>query len=221
MRLLFNGLTKLFLGFLLLGGLLFLPAWTFTFPGAWLFLSLLFFPMLILGAVLFFKAPALLEKRLNTKEKEKTERGVLAFSALIFPAGFIISAFDFRFSWSAAPLWLTVLSSILFLFGYAMYAEVMRENAYLSRTVEIQENQRIIDTGLYAVVRHPMYLSTLFMFLPIPFILGSLWGVIPFLLYPFLISVRILDEERVLSEGLSGYIEYKSKVKYRLIPFVW
>ena len=221
MRMLFNALTKYIIGLALIGALLFLPAWTVDYPGAWLFIALLFIPMLIMGITLFIKAPTLLEKRLNNKEKEKTQRGVIALSGLMFPIGFILSALDFRFGWSSVPIWLMTVASILFLLGYAMYAEVMRENAYLSRTVEVQENQTVISTGLYGIVRHPMYLATLLMFLPIPLILGSFWGLILFALYPGVIVIRILNEERVLTEGLSGYAEYKMKVKYRLIPFVW
>ena len=154
-------------------------------------------------------------------EKEKEQKGIVAFSGLMFPTGFILSALDFRFGWSKVPLWLTVISSLIFLVGYVMYAEVMRENAYLSRTVEIQENQKVISSGLYGIVRHPMYLSTILMFLPIPLILGSFWGAVPFLLYPVLIIIRILNEEKILEDGLVGYKEYKTQVKYRLIPFIW
>lgn len=221
MKLILDALVKLILGLVLIGALLFLPAWTLRYPGAWLFIALLFIPMLIMGVLLLLKAPRLLEKRLNNKEKEKTQQGVIALSGLMFPMGFVLSALDFRFGWSRVPLWLTVVASVCFLLGYAMYAEVMRENAYLSRTVEVQENQTVISTGLYGVVRHPMYLATLFMFLPLPLILGSFWGLIPFVLYPIVIVVRILNEEKVLTDGLKGYAEYKIKVKYRLIPFVW
>lgn len=221
MKLLFQALTKLISGLVLVGLLLFLPAGTLAYPGAWLFLVLLFLPMLGMGVVLFVKSPSLLQKRLNHKEKETAQRGVVAFSGLMFPVDFILSALDFRFFWSEVPLWLTVLSSILFLTGYAMYAEVMRENAYLSRTVEVQEGQQVISTGLYGVVRHPMYLATLLMFLPIPLILGSFWGLIPMALYPAVIVIRILNEEQVLTEGLEGYAEYKNKVRYRLIPLIW
>jgi protein-S-isoprenylcysteine O-methyltransferase Ste14 len=221
MKLLINGLTKLILGLVLVGAMLFLPAWTLHYPGAWLFLGLLFVPMLIMGAVMLCKAPTLLEKRLDGKEKEATQKGVVALSGLMFPAGFVLSALDFRFSWSHVPLWLVVTASALFLIGYGLYAEVMRENAYLSRTIEVQENQTVIDTGLYGMVRHPMYLATLLMFLPLPLILGSFWGLIPFALYPAIIVVRILNEEKVLTDGLDGYAEYKQKVRYRLIPYFW
>ena len=221
MKLFLNALTKLLFGIVLIGLLLFLPAGTLAYPGAWIFLSVLFLPMLIMGALLLIKAPALLEKRLNHKEKEKAQRGVVALSGLMFPVGFLLSALDFRFGWSCVPVWLVAVAAVLFLLGYAMYAEVMRENAYLSRTVEVQEGQKVISTGLYSLVRHPMYLATLFMFLPIPLILGSFWGLIPMTLYPVLIVVRILDEEKLLTEELSGYAEYKARVKYRLIPFLW
>lgn len=221
MKLIFNAIAKYVAGLLLVGVFLFLPAWTFRYPGAWLFIALLFVPMMFMGIVLFAKAPALLEKRLNNKESEKTQRGVIALSGLMFPIGFVLSALDFRFAWSKVPLWLVIIASALFLIGYGMYAEVLRENIYLSRTVEVQENQKVVSTGLYGIVRHPMYLSTLLMFLPLPLILGSFFGLIPFILYPVSIVIRILNEEKVLSDGLEGYSEYRTKVKYRLIPFVW
>jgi protein-S-isoprenylcysteine O-methyltransferase Ste14 len=221
MNLLLQALIKYVMGFIMIGALLFLPAWTLHYPGAWLFIALLFIPMLLMGIVLFIKAPTLLEKRLNSKEKEKTQQGVIALSGLIFPIGFVLSALDFRFGWSRVPLWVVITASILFLLGYGTYAEVMRENTYLSRTVEVQEGQKVIDTGLYGIVRHPMYAATLLMFLPLPLILGSFWGLIPFALYPAVIIIRILSEEKVLCAALSGYAEYKNKVKYRLIPFIW
>lgn len=221
MRLAISALVKFIFGIVLIGALLFLPAWTFLYPNAYLFMALLFIPMLIMGVVMLFAAPELLKKRLNNKERESTQKGVVALSGLMFPVGFVLCAFDFRFDWSTVPTWLTIISSVLFLAGYAMYAEVMRENAFLSRTVEIQENQKVISTGLYGIVRHPMYLATLLMFLPIPLILGSFWGVLPFAAYPFIIIARIINEEKILTERLDGYSEYKSKVKYRLIPFIW
>ena len=221
MKLFFEALTKLLLGAVLLGAMLFLPAGTIFYPHSWLFMALLFLPMLCLGLILFIKAPGLLQKRLQNKEKQKAQRGVVALSGLMFPVGFVLSALDFRFGWSRVPLWLTVLASILFLIGYGLYAEVMRENAYLSRTVEVQENQTVITTGLYGVVRHPMYFATLLMFLPLPLILGSFLGLIPFAVYPVLLFFRIADEEKLLTKELSGYAEYKGKVKHKLIPFVW
>ena len=221
MKLLLSGLTKLIFGIVLIALLLFLPAWTFNYFGAWLLLGVLFLPMLIMGAVMLIKAPDLLEKRLNNKEKEATQKGVVALSGLMFLVGFVLSALDFRFGWSYVPMWLTIAAAVIFLAGYGLYAEVMRENAYLSRTVEVQEGQKVIDTGLYGIVRHPMYLATLLMFLPIPLILQSLWGLIPMALYPVVIVIRILNEEKVLTKDLRGYKEYKKKVKYRLIPFIW
>ena len=221
MKLFVSAFTKLIFGFILIGALLFLPAWTFNYTGAWIFLGVLFVPMLIVGAVLLIKSPELLEKRLSSKESEKTQKGVVALAGLMFPIGFVLSALDFRFGWSDVPMWLTLASSGVFLVGYGLYAEVLRENAYLSRTIEVQEGQKLVSSGLYGIVRHPMYLATLLMFLPMPLILSSLWGLIPFALYPFMIVVRIINEEKVLLEGLEGYTEYKTKVKYRLIPFVW
>lgn len=221
MKLLISALTKMIFGVVLIGAMLFLPAWTFFYPGAWLFLGLLFFPMLLIGLVLFFKNPALLKKRLDFKEKEKAQKGIIALSGLMFPAGFIVSALDFRFGWSFVPPYAVIVASALFLLGYGMYAEVLRENAYLSRTVQVCEGQTVVSEGLYGIVRHPMYFATLLMFIPLPLILGSLWGLLPFAAYPVMLVARILNEEKVLSEGLSGYAEYKERVKFRLIPFIW
>lgn len=221
MRLLISGLTKLILGIAMIGLMLFLPACTFNYFGAWLFCGVLFIPVMIMGVVMYLKAPKLLEKRISNKEKEATQKGVIALSGLMFIGGFVLSAFDFRFGWSSVPMWATITAAVVFLVGYGMFAEVTRENAYLSRTVEVQDGQRVVDTGLYGVVRHPMYLATLLMFIPMPLILQSFWGLIPFVLYPIIIVIRIINEEKVLSEGLEGYKEYKTKVKYRLIPFIW
>ena len=221
MKLLFNALAKLALGFVLLGAMLFWPAGTIAFPGAWLFLGLLFVPMLILGAVLLIKAPALLRKRLDHKEGERAQRGVLAFAAVMFPATFILSALDFRRGWSEVPIWLTLVGAALFLLGFLGYCEVLRENAYLSRTVTVQEGQRVIDTGLYGVVRHPMYLATLLMFLPLPLILGSYLALCPMAIYPLLLIVRIQNEERVLLAGLDGYADYRRRVRWRLVPLLY
>ena len=221
MKLIFSALIKYIIGVGAVGALLFLPAWTLNYPNGWLFMGLLFIPMLIMGIVMALRAPGLLEKRLNNKEKERAQQGVVALSGLIFPAGFVLSALDFRFGWSDVPLWCVIAASALFLIGYGLYAEVIRENAYLSRTVEVQQGQKVIDTGLYGVIRHPMYLATMLMFLPLPLILGSFWGLLPFALYPAVAVIRILNEEKVLREGLEGYIEYTKKVKYRLIPFIW
>lgn len=221
MKLLLNALIKFAIGFMMLGVLLFLPAGTLAFSGGWLLLGLLFVPMLALGAVLFFRAKDLLRKRLDSKEKESTQKGVVAMSGLIFLGGFVLAGLDFRFSLSHVPTVAVIVASVLFLVGYALYAEVMRENAYLSRTVKVEENQKVIDTGLYGIVRHPMYFATVLMFLSIPVILGSWWALLVFSVYPFVIIVRIRNEETVLKRELAGYTEYQSKVKYRLIPFIW
>ena len=220
-KLLLSTITKFFAGIILVGLLLFLPAGSFAFFNAWLFIALLFIPMLILGIILFIKAPDLLEKRLSTKEKENTQKKVVGFSALLFLVGFLISGFDFRFGWSNVPNWLVIFSSVVLVISYGLYCEVMRENAYLSRTVEVQENQKVVDTGLYGIVRHPMYAVTIWLFLAIPLVLGSWWALLCFIHYPILIVARIKNEEKVLNEGLSGYTEYTKKVRYRLIPFVW
>ena len=221
MKLFVNAVTKFICGVILVGAMLFFPAFTFNYPGAWLFLGVLFIPMLAVGAVLLIKAPKLLEKRLDGKEKLKTQMGVVALAGLMFPLGFIISSLDFRFGWSHVSLPITLISAVLFLFGYILYAEVLRENEYLSRTVKVEEGQRVISTGLYGIVRHPMYLATVFMFLPIPMILGSFWGLIPFMLYPPIMILRLISEERILLKELEGYEEYKARVRYRFIPFVF
>ena len=221
MKLFLQALAKFIIGLLLVGALLFLPAGTFYYPNAWLFIALLFVPMLILGIVLFFKAPELLKKRLGAKEQEDTQKTVLALSALLFIGGFVVAGLDHRFDWSIVPTWVIIAASIVLLISYALYAEVMRENAYLSRTVEVQENQQVVDTGLYGLARHPMYAVTLWLFLSIPVVLGSWWALLCFLPYAAVFVIRILNEEKVLSEGLAGYTEYKKKVKYRLIPFIW
>ena len=220
-KLLLNTLVKFLAGIILVGALLFLPAGTFNYFNGWLFISLLFVPMMILGIVLFFKAPDLLEKRLSSKEKEKTQKGVVGFSAILFLASFLIAGFDFRFSWSTVPLWCVILASVFLIVSYALYAEVMRENIYLSRTIEVQENQKVIDSGLYGIVRHPMYAVTIWLFLSIPIVLGSWWALLCMSPYPVLIAIRILNEEKILEEKLVGYKEYKDKVKYRLLPFIW
>lgn len=221
MKLLLNALTKFLSGLLLVGVLLFWPAGGFEYLNAWLFCGLLFVPMLLLGAVLWIKSPDLLWKRLDTKEKEKTQKGVVALAGLLFLGGFIVAGLDFRFGWSHIPVWLVAAASVVLLISYGLYAEVMRENVYLSRTVKVQENQKVIDTGLYGVVRHPMYAVTVWLFLSIPLVLGSWYSLICFAPYPFAIAVRIRNEEKVLIEGLEGYADYRKKVKYRLIPFVW
>lgn len=221
MKLLFSALIKYIFGILIVGALVFLPAGTLNYMGGILFMVLLFVPVLVLGIVLFLKAPNLLRKRLDGKETDKTQRGVIAFSGVIFILVFITAGLDFRFGWSNIPSLVTIISSVIFILSYLLYGEVMRENAYLSRKIEVTENQTVISTGLYAVVRHPMYAATVLMFLMIPLILGSSASLLIFLAYPFVIAVRINGEEKLLSEQLPGYKEYKQKVKYRLIPFVW
>ena len=204
-----------------LGALLFLPAGTLHYPGGQRLMALLLIPMLLLGAVLFVRAPALLEKRLRSREKEAVQAGVIAASALMFLLAFVLAGVDFRLGLTHVPAWLTALACVLLLAAYALYAEVMRENAYLSRTVEVQENQKVIDTGLYGVVRHPMYAVTLVLFLSMPLVLGSWLSLAVLLVYPVIIAARIRDEERVLTDGLPGYAEYTQRVRWRLIPFIW
>ncbi|MBE6915681.1 MAG: isoprenylcysteine carboxylmethyltransferase family protein [Ruminococcaceae bacterium] len=220
-KLFISAITKITLGFLLMGVLIFLPAGTLSFPNGWGLMAVLFVPMFFAGLVLMFKNPALLARRLNAKETQKEQRLVVALSALMFISGFLVAGLDFRFGWSDLPNAVVWSAVAVFLLGYLLYAEVIRENAYLSRTIEVQENQSLIDTGLYAFVRHPMYTATILLFLSMPLILGSLWAFLIFLLYPFIIAGRIKYEEAFLEENLAGYREYKQKVKYRLIPFVW
>lgn len=221
LELMLNGMSKFIIGLLMIGILLFLPAGTFAYWNAWLFIALLFIPMFCLGIVLFIKAPILLEKRLKSKEKEITQKEVILLSLFVFVGGFVIAALDYRFQWSVLPDWLVGIASVVLLISYGLYAEVMRENAYLSRTVEIQENQKVVDTGLYGIVRHPMYFATTLLFLSFPVVLGSGISFLIFCLFPCLLVKRIKNEEKVLEEGLEGYKEYKHKVKYRMIPFVW
>ena len=221
MKLLINALTKFICGLILVGLLIFLPAGTIHYTGGWLLVGLLFIPMLIAGFVMLFKSPAFLEKRLDAKEKQATQKGVLAFSGLMFIGGFVVAGLDFRFGWSRMPSAVVIAASILFLFAYALYAEVMRENAYLSRTIKVEAGQTVVDTGLYGIVRHPMYMATVLLFLMIPMVLGSWYALIVFAFYPAIIIVRLKDEEALLTRELAGYDAYKKKVKYRLIPFIW
>ena len=201
--------------------LLFLPAGSWGYWQAWLFLGLLFVPMTCVATWLLVREPELLAKRLSSKEQEKAQRQVVAFSALMFVAGFLLAGFDQRFGWSEMPAWVVAIAAVVMLCGYGLYAEVMRENAFLSRTVEVQENQKVISTGLYGIVRHPMYAATLVLYLAMPIVLGSWVALIPFLAYPLIIARRIRNEEQVLEEGLAGYREYEQQVRYRLIPFIW
>lgn len=221
MKLFGQALFKFALGLLLVGALLFLPAGSFLYINAWLFIALLFAPMLLLGAALLVKAPKLLEKRLNAKETEGAQKGVVAISGLMFVIGFVVAGLDYRFGWSHVPLWAVAVAAVVLLAAYALYAEVMRENAYLSRTIEVQNDQKVVDTGLYGIVRHPMYAATLWLFLAIPLVLGSWWSLVCFLPYIAVIVVRIRNEEQVLEAGLVGYTAYQKRVRYRLIPFVW
>ena len=221
MKLFINALAKFLIGLLLVGLLIFLPAGTLAYPGGLLFLCLLFVPMLLMGIVMLARARDLLAKRLDAKEKQAAQKGVQSLAGLVFMAGFVLAGLDFRFGWSDVPLPAVIAASVIFLIGYALYAEVMRENAYLSRTVKVEEGQTVISTGLYGIVRHPMYLASVLMFLSIPLVMGSWYALIPFAFYPVLMVVRILDEEKLLTAELSGYEEYKKKVKYRMIPFIW
>ena len=200
---------------------MFLPAGTLSFFGGWLFMGTLFIPIFLAGIVMMIKSPDLLRKRLNAKEKEKEQDLVVKLSGLMFLSGFIVAGLDFRFSWLPLPKGVSIGAAVIFLLSYLIYAEVMRENAYLSRTIEVQEGQKVVDTGLYGIVRHPMYSATLILFLAIPLILGSLYSFLIFLCYPFIIAKRIRNEEELLQKELKGYAEYKNKVKYRLIPFIW
>lgn len=220
-QLLIQAIFKTGSGAILMGLLLFLPAGTVHYWNAWLLLAILFLPMLVVGIVLMRKAPDLLRKRLNTKETESDQITVIIGSSAMFVSGFILAGLDFRFGWLPLPRWVSIAAAVVFLIAYALYVEVLRENAYLSRTVEIQENQKVIDTGLYGIVRHPLYSVTLPLFLSIPLVLGSLISLVVFLFYPFLIAKRIRNEEQVLEAGLEGYTEYKTRVKYRIIPFIW
>ena len=221
MKLLREALIKFTCGLLMVGLLIFLPAGTIAYTYGWLLMGLLFGPMLIAGFVMLFKSPELLKKRLDAKEKQGTQKGVVAISGLMFIAGFLVAGLDFRFGWSTMPTWVVVAASVLFLVAYALYALVMRENAYLSRTIKVEQGQTVVDTGMYGVVRHPMYAVTVLLFLMIPLILGSWYGLIAFGFYPVIIVVWLKDEEDLLTRELPGYAEYKQKVKYRIIPFIW
>lgn len=216
-----QALKKIIAGFVAIGVLLFLPAGTFHYWNAWLLVAVLFVPMIFLGILMLFKSPKLLEKRLDAKEKVDEQKWVVALSGIMFIAAFVVAGLNFRFSWHSLPDYVIWIGASVFLLSYLIYAEVMRENAFLSRTIEIQENQKVIDTGLYGIVRHPMYSATLLMFLSIPLILGSIISFAIMLAYIPIIAVRMNNEEKVLEEGLKGYKEYKQKVRYKVIPFIW
>ena len=221
MKLLISALTKFAFGLIIVSALLFLPAGTINYSYGWLFIALLFIPMFIAGIILMFKNPELLKRRLNAKEKEQEQKAVLIYSAIMFISGFIIAGLNYRYKWIVLPNYVVIISAILFIIAYILYAEVLRENAYLLRTIEVTKDQKLVDTGMYAIVRHPMYAVTLLLFLTIPLILNSLISFIIFLIYPFIIIKRLKNEELVLEKDLKGYKEYENKVKYRLIPFIW
>ncbi len=216
-----QAITKLISGLLLVGFLLFLPAGSFLYWNGWLLIAVLFVPMIVAGFVMMKKNPELLRKRLNAKEEQSEQKIVIVLSGVMFIAAFIVAGLNFRFGWIVLPNWIVYVATAVFLLGYILYAEVLRENAYLSRTVEIQENQKVIDTGLYGIVRHPMYMSTFLLFLSMPLVLGSVISFVIMLVYIPIIAKRISNEEQVLEEGLAGYSDYKKQVKYKVIPYVW
>ena len=220
-KLFIQAIIKFLAGFILIGLLIFLPAGTFSFFNGWLFMIILFVPMFLAGIVMMFKNPALLKSRLNAKEKQREQNVVIKLSGIMFLIGFIVAGLDFRFNWFTLPKGVVIGGAIVFLIAYILYAEVLKENTYLSRTIEVQKNQKVIDTGLYGIVRHPMYSATLLLFLSMPLVLGSIYSFLIFLAYPLIIAKRIKEEEKFLEEELEGYREYKQKVKYRLIPFIW
>jgi len=221
MKLFFEAIIKFCLGVLLVGALIFLPAGTLSYINGWILMGMLFVPMFIAGIVMMFKNPELLRGRLDAKEKQSDQSVVVKLSGLMFIAGFVVSGLGFRFGWYVLPIGVSIGGAAAFLAAYILYAEVLRENTYLSRTIKVQEGQKVIDTGLYGIVRHPMYSVTLLLFLSMPIVLGSLYSFIIFLAYPFIIAKRIKGEEELLERELDGYKEYKQKVKYRLIPFIW
>ena len=216
-----QAIIKFVLGMVLIAALIFIPAGMIRFQNGWLFMGILFIPMFFAGIVMMCKNPELLRKRLNAKEGQSEQQLVIKLSGLMFVLGFVTAGFNFRFGWLLLPDWAVWTAMVVFLLAYLMYAEVLRENTYLSRTVEVQENQKVIDTGLYGIVRHPMYSATIVLFLSMPLVLGSPVSFVIFLAYPVILARRIRNEEKVLEEELQGYTEYKEKVKYRVIPFVW
>ncbi len=212
---------KFLLGAVLVGVLVFWPAGTLRYWQGWLFMAILFVPMFLAGLVMMAKNPALLQSRLNAKEKEREQSLVVKLSGLMFLAGFIVAGLTIRFDWYILPKAVSIVAAVVFLASYALYAEVLRENTYLSRTIEVQEGQQVVDTGLYGIVRHPMYSVTLVLFLTMPLVLGSIYAFVIFLVYPFIIAKRIRNEEQVLTAELAGYAEYREKVRWRLVPFIW
>ena len=220
-KLFIQAITKFLIGIVLVGGLVFLPAGTLSYFNGWLFMGILFIPMFCAGIIMMLKNPELLRRRLHAKEKQEEQSNVVKLSGLMFFLGFVVAGLGVRFEWYMLPKAVVLVSVVAFLLAYVLYAEVLRENTYLSRTIEVQENQKVIDTGLYGIVRHPMYSATLLLFLSIPLVLGSIYSFIIFLAYPLIIAKRIKGEEEFLERELVGYREYKQKVKYRLIPFIW
>ena len=220
-KLFFSAITKFLLGVLLVGLLLFLPAGTLDWFGGWMLMAILFVPMFCAGIVMMIKNPGLLASRLDAKEDRKEQSIVVKLSGLMFLCGFIVAGLGVRFGWYMLPMPVCIVGAVLFIIAYMLYAEVLRENTYLSRTIEVQEGQKVIDTGLYGIVRHPMYSATLILFLSMPIVLGSVWSFLIFMVYPFIIAARLKDEEKFLEDELEGYREYKKKVRYRLIPFIW
>ena len=221
LKLFISAIAKFLLGVVLVGVLIFLPAGTFDYVQGWILMGVLFIPMFCAGIVMMIKNPALLASRLDAKEDRKKQDIVVKLSGLMFLCGFIVAGLGVRFEWYILPMPVSIVGAVLFLIAYFLYAEVLRENTYLSRTIEVPEGQKVIDTGLYGIVRHPMYSATLLLFLSMPIVLGSLWSLLIFMAYPFIIAARLKDEEKFLEEELEGYREYKKKVKYRLIPFIW
>ena len=216
-----SAISKFALGVVLIGALLFLPAGTTAYPQGWLLMGILFIPMFIAGLVMMAKNPNLLRSRLNAKEKQREQSLMVKLSGQMFLVGFILAGLSYRFGWLMLPRWVSILGAVLFLISYALYAEVLRENTWISRTIEVQEGQQVVSTGLYGIVRHPMYAVTLVLFLSMPLVLGSVLAFIVFLAYPFIIMKRIRNEEEVLARELNGYPEYMQKVRWRLIPFIW
>ena len=221
MKLFVSAMAKYLSGVVLVGLLIFLPAGTFAYFGGWLLMGILFVPMFAAGIVMMIKNPELLKSRLDAKEKQREQSFVVKLSGLMFLAGFIVAGLGVRFQWYILPTGVVIGGAVVFLAAYVLYGEVLRENAYLSRTIKVQENQKVIDTGLYGIVRHPMYSATLLLFLAMPVVLGSIYSFLIFLAYPLIIAKRIRHEEAFLEEELDGYRAYKQKVKYRLVPFIW
>lgn len=220
-KLFIQAMVKFLSGVLLVELLIFLPAGTLSFWKGWLLMGILFIPMFIAGIIMLVKNPELLRKRLNAREQQTEQKQVIKLSGLMFILGFLLAGLDYRFTWYPLPDLVSRAAAVMFLLAYLMYAEVLRENTYLSRTVEVQQGQQVIDTGLYGIVRHPMYSATVLLFLSIPLVLGSVISFVVFLIYPVVIAKRIRNEEKILEDGLMGYSEYKKRVKYKLIPFVW